>query len=453
MHRAIWTLAFGAFCCLCWAGHADGRGFGGFGGYHAGGFGGYGGGYHSFGGYGGGYRGYSGGYRSSDFGSYRGGVSSYGGYRNFGADRSIGYAGGRSFNTYSGWHGGVAGTSTYDRSYTDARGGTINTEGERGAAVGPRGGVAAGGTRDTQVTTAGGRTYDGERQGGAAVGPYGRVVGGGTKAGVATGPRGTVASESHAEFAGTRFPTDTGLARYSSFNAAGVGHSTAYWSHGYMADRGVYVRNNFNYWHCFNPGWYGRYPGAWFAAGWLAGAAWTPITWPVVYDYVGFGSEPPYTYDYGSNIVYQNNNVYVGGQDAGTAQAYAQEATTIADTGINSNATPQQDWKPMGVYALVQGNDKTSNNIFQLAVNKDGIIRGNFYDGVADTTTEVYGSVDKKTQRCAWTIGKKKDRVFEAGLYNLTQSEAPVLVHFGGDKTQQWLLVRMEQPPQKTGAQ
>jgi hypothetical protein len=63
-----------------------------------------------------------------------------------------------------------------------------------------------------------------------------------------------------------------------------------------------------------------------------------------------------------------------------------------------------------------------------------------------DTTTEVYGSVDKKTQRAAWTIGKKKDRVFDAGVYNLTQSEAPVLVHFGADKTQQLLLVRMEQP-------
>jgi hypothetical protein len=81
-----------------------------------------------------------------------------------------------------------------------------------------------------------------------------------------------------------------------------------------------------------------------------------------------------------------------------------------------------------------------------LAVHKNGIIRGNYYDGVMDTTTAVYGSVDKKTQRAAWTIGKTKDRVFEAGLWNLTQPEAPCLVHLGPDKTQQWLLVRVEQP-------
>ena len=57
----------------------------------------------------------------------------------------------------------------------------------------------------------------------------------------------------------------------------------------------------------------------------------------------------------------------------------------------------------------------------------------------------MYGSVDKKTQRAAWTIGKKKDRVFEAGVSNLTADQCPVLVHIGKDGTQQWMLVRQEQ--------
>jgi hypothetical protein len=58
----------------------------------------------------------------------------------------------------------------------------------------------------------------------------------------------------------------------------------------------------------------------------------------------------------------------------------------------------------------------------------------------------VYGSIDKKTQRAAWTIGKKKDRVFEAGVYNLTQEQCSCLVHIGTQKTDQMMLVRMEQP-------
>ena len=38
------------------------------------------------------------------------------------------------------------------------------------------------------------------------------------------------------------------------------------------------------------------------------------------------------------------------------------------------------------------------------------------------------------------------DRVFETGIYNLTKDETPVLVHFGKERTQQWLLVRMQKP-------
>jgi hypothetical protein len=54
--------------------------------------------------------------------------------------------------------------------------------------------------------------------------------------------------------------------------------------------------------------------------------------------------------------------------------------------------------------------------------------------------------VDKKTQRAAWIIGDKKDTVYETGVGNLSQPEAPMLVHFGKDRTQQWLLVHMKQP-------
>jgi hypothetical protein len=36
--------------------------------------------------------------------------------------------------------------------------------------------------------------------------------------------------------------------------------------------------------------------------------------------------------------------------------------------------------------------------------------------------------------------------VFEAGIENLTKDQTPVLVHFGADRTQQWLLVRVQQP-------
>jgi hypothetical protein len=413
MKRFIFLAAAGLAVCVSVGGHVDGRGFGGFRGFG----GGFGGGFH--------YGGYGGGFRSGGFGGF--GEDRFGG---FGEDRFGGsYSGYRSFGGYAGYRGGY-GLGSYDRNFTTARGGTISTEGTRGFGYGRYGGAAVGGVRDTSITTAGGRTFNEVRAGGAAVGPYGRVIGGGWRS----------------AYAGTRFPTDMGLAHYTTFGATGVAHNTTYWSRTYMGATGAFIRNGFGYYHCFYPGWYRRYPGAWYAAGWAAGAAWTAATWPAVVSYVGLGNAPEYTYDYGSDVVYQNNNVYIGGQDAGTAQQYAQEATNLAVQGQTADAPPTADWKPLGVFALAPNGQQASNNVFQLAIDQNGVIRGNYYDGVLDTTTPVYGSVDKKTQKAAWTIGKTKDRVFEAGLYNLTQPEAPVLVHFGADKTQQWLLVRVEKP-------
>lgn len=401
---------------LCAVGSdASGRGFGGFGGFRGGSF--------------------SGGFDRSYSGGYGRSFSSFSG-----ADRLGGsYSGARSVDSYSGW-GGRGASSTYDHSWSNAAGATLSTSGTRGAAEGRFGGFAAGGTRDTTLTTASGRTFSADRQGGFASGPLGRTVGGAS--GTVDGRFGANSWES--AFSGNRFAGN--MNHYASVYGANGLHSTAYWSSGYMGVRAGAVRTGFGYYDCFHPGWYDLHPGCWLAAGWAAGTAWIPASYSTVATYCDIPADNPPDYDYGSTVVYQDNNVYVNGQDSGTAQQYAEQATAIAAQGQTAMQPATAEWKPLGVYALVQGDDKTSNNIFQLAVNKDGIIRGNYYDGLMDTTTEVYGSIDKKAQRAAWTIGKKKDRVFEAGVYNLTQPQCPCLVHIGTQKTVQMMLVRVEQP-------
>lgn len=400
---------------------ANGRGFGGGGGFAGGG--------RSFGGsYGGGRVGGDG----FGFSSFSGG------------DRAGGsYSGSRSFDTSSGWAGrGVSGS--YDHTWTNAAGGSINTSGDRGAYEGRFGGVAAGGTRDTTVTTAGGKTVSADRQAGVASGPMGRTVGGAS--GSVDGRYGSSSWES--AFAGNRYAGN--MDHYASVYGANGAHSTAYWSSGYMNVHAGYIRSGFGYYGAFTPAWYAAHPAGWFAAGWAAGAAWATPTYADVAAYCGLNVAAAPDYDFGNTIVYQDNNVYVGGVDAGTPEQYAQQATNIAAQGQTAQAPASDDWKPLGVFALVQGSEKTSNNIFQLAVNKAGVIRGNYYDGLTDTTTEVYGSVDKTTQRAAWTIGKKQDRVFDAGIYNLTQPECPCLLHIGTGTTNQMLLVRMD-PQKKSG--
>jgi hypothetical protein len=67
---------------------------------------------------------------------------------------------------------------------------------------------------------------------------------------------------------------------------------------------------------------------------------------------------------------------------------------------------------------------------------------------LSDSTLPVFGSVDKKTQRAAWTVGDRKETVYETGVGNLTEAETTMLVHFGKDRTQQWTLIRLEEPDQ-----
>lgn len=363
------------------------------------------------------------------------------GFNSFSGTSGASHPGGSPASTpsSSGW-GGRSASGSYDHTWSNAAGGSISTSGSRGAYEGRAGGVAAGGSRDTTVTTASGHSYSGSREAGVVSGPKDRTVAG------AAGTAGTAGW--HEAFAGNRYTGN--MQHYASLYGANGVHSTAYWSAGYMNVHAGYIRSGFGYYGAFHPAWYRAHPGCWFAPGWVAGAAWANPSYINVTNFCGLSAASPPSYDYGSNIVYQNNNVYISGTESGTSQQFAQQATDLAGQGQTATAPPTDDWQPLGVFALVQGDEKTSNNIFQLAINKAGVIRGNYYDGLMDATTEVYGSVDKTTQRAAWTIGKKQDRVFEAGLYNLTQPQCPCLLHVGTQTTSQLLLVRMEQP--KTGS-
>ena len=82
----------------------------------------------------------------------------------------------------------------------------------------------------------------------------------------------------------------------------------------------------------------------------------------------------------------------------------------------------------------------------QLAVNKAGVISGTFKNMATGDMQTLEGMADKKSQRVAWCIQGKSWPIAETGLSNLTQDTMPVLVHFQGGETQQWLLVRLEEP-------
>ena len=71
--------------------------------------------------------------------------------------------------------------------------------------------------------------------------------------------------------------------------------------------------------------------------------------------------QPP-VYDYGVNVVYQGDDVYVDGKRTASAPEYAQQAIALANEPAAQPPAPappepgkQPDWLPLGVWALGPG--------------------------------------------------------------------------------------------------
>lgn len=319
---------------------------------------------------------------------------------------------GNNFDINHGSYEGPRGGEAAGTTVTGPRGNTVG----RGAAVGPNGGAVAG----RGVEGAGG----GAAGQAIGVGPGGRVAGGGA----VRGPDGGAAAR--------------GFVAGPNGVAAGFARVTP--SGRYAA--GAAVRTNFNHWGVYGADWYRRYPGAWYAAGWASGYAWRAATWDSLGAYMSYYPSYPLYYDYGTNVTYQDNGVYVDGQNVGTADQYYDQAAQLATAGTQAQAPADGDWMPLGVFGLTRTGETKADVTVQLAVNKQGILRGNYTDVVTNQTQVIHGSVDKTTQRVAFTVGDNTNNVVETGLYNLTKDEAPALIHFGKDRTEQWLLVRLQQP-------
>lgn len=461
-------------------------GFGGGGGH----FGGFGGGGHSFGGFGGGGGGH--------FGGFGGGDRSFGGGRGFGGgDRGFG----------GGDHG--FGGST-DR--------TGFGSGDRG--FGGSGGSAGFGGRPQSANTGGGfgniaRSGNSGfgRDGFGNQGGFDRNGMGNNGFRPSTDPIAT-----HGNFS-NKLPGDWG-------NGGNHPQRPINNWNGNLKNQGDKVRNSFNnngntynynktnnfanyggyhgygyggYNHGWNPyraygaqqwyqhgGYWGGYPGGWCCPGWSSATAWTCMGLTTLDSFLGLAAVASLTSGHkssnnnnnngssggGSTVVYQNDNVYVDGQPAGSYQEYYNQAQALAQQGRNdaynyqymgasadgsqpqygqpagAPPTVQQQWAPLGVFSLCEPGQTESTMLFQLAIGQDGTVRGNYTNQLTNENAQIYGSLDKKTQRISWTIGQNPGTVFDTSLATLTQDDSTILVHFGPDNTQQMAFIRMPQPPQ-----
>ncbi|GAA4439025.1 hypothetical protein [Bremerella cremea] len=205
-----------------------------------------------------------------------------------------------------------------------------------------------------------------------------------------------------------------------------------------VSDRSNEIYNNVNQ-HLanqpepFSPQWYAAHPNA-FHYQYPHADAWAAASWGAVTGWVVGMSTTPVSYTY-------NNNTVVYSTD------------TTAATPVNAEATQQlsqpgpapsdEEWMPLGVYALVEGNQTQAQMLMQLAVSKSGQIGGSYYNVLSDNSQPLTGSVNKQTQEVAWHVAKNDKVVFQTDVKSLTEAETPVVVHYGDGTTHPMTLVRM----------
>ena len=176
-------------------------------------------------------------------------------------------------------------------------------------------------------------------------------------------------------------------------------------------------------------------------------------TWAAVTSWFPWGWSNPQQYNYGGNVYYDNSTVYNDGQPVATADEYAQQAMAIAESVPEPSASVE--WMSLGVFALTQDGEPSGpapTQFLQLAISKDGAVAGTFNNSTTDKSQEVEGAVDKESQRVAWVAKGKQWPVMETGISGLTEDQTPVLVHFENGETQQWLMVRLEEPEAQSGS-
>lgn len=160
----------------------------------------------------------------------------------------------------------------------------------------------------------------------------------------------------------------------------------------------------------------------------------------------GIGGQPVY-YDYGNTLYYEGDNVYYNNEVIATADEYAEQAQAIAEN-VPEVDPDAAEWMPLGIFALTSkdGSVEDSTLFLQLAISKEGGIAGSFQNTATGNAFEVEGAIDNQSQRAAWGPVGESWPIMETGIYNLTENEAEALLHFGDGQTQQWSMVRLEDP-------
>jgi hypothetical protein len=165
----------------------------------------------------------------------------------------------------------------------------------------------------------------------------------------------------------------------------------------------------------------------WATSGWKEVQAWSGIT------------VDPQRFDFRTD---NRGLVFVYLNDTLQGRAVDERNPTTALAGSAPTAASEGPALSLGVFAAVPPSLRPATTLFQLALDKSGLLTGVSVDLTSGEATPLRGAIDPSTQRAAWQIG---DDVIGAGLANLTEDVARALVFRADGWTQPWILMRIQQ--------
>jgi hypothetical protein len=108
-------------------------------------------------------------------------------------------------------------------------------------------------------------------------------------------------------------------------------------------------------------------------------------------------------------------------------------------------AKSTEEWLPLGVFTLAQEQKGDAVMFFQISVNREGVISGAYQSILTDDALPI-AAASIKLASVLRGGSATTGTIFESSLANLTHDVSPGLIHFGKERTQTWLLVRMPEP-------
>jgi hypothetical protein len=194
----------------------------------------------------------------------------------------------------------------------------------------------------------------------------------------------------------------------------------------------------------FTPAWYGKHPDAWHDTHPHADL-WAVTGVAGLTNWLGYPAAASATAVTSTTVAAASATTIAAGTEA------AATATATSTDGNASNAAappPDLEWMPLGVYATGP-KDATQAHIYQqLAVSKQGELKGNYYDSITNTTQPVSGSIDRETRKARWKVGGKGGATFETSLDALMKTPSDVTMKSGGAE-HDWELVLVQKPDDK----